>query len=314
MNQICFEFCTTKRKNKVPISRLETIFVFTSFLLLFSFSANSQLLWKISGNGLKQPSYLFGTHHLIPVQFLDSVQNIYTVFEKSNAVVSEVVLNDSDITAKVQKAALLPDSLTMENLLSPDDFEFVDREMMSTLQMSLMNLNKLRPSMIQNIYELQLYREFFRMNETTQSDTFFQQLAVKRKIPVKGLETIEQQIEILFPKKDINELKDEARDLVQSIRNKVELIQEYERMNNLYRKGDLDGLEKLNDEMNKKWNVSAEENANLIDKRNENWMKRLPDLLITHSCFIAVGALHLPGEYGLLHLLQKEGYKVSPVK
>ena len=42
------------------------ILLFTFFISLF---ANAQeleksLLWKISGNGLKQPSYLYGTIHI----------------------------------------------------------------------------------------------------------------------------------------------------------------------------------------------------------------------------------------------------------
>jgi len=34
-------------------------------VVIFSFSANAQLFWRVSGNGLTKPSCLFGTHHLI---------------------------------------------------------------------------------------------------------------------------------------------------------------------------------------------------------------------------------------------------------
>ena len=45
------------------------------FILCFAFSANAQLLWKISGNGLTQPSYVMGTHHLAALSIKDSIQD-----------------------------------------------------------------------------------------------------------------------------------------------------------------------------------------------------------------------------------------------
>jgi uncharacterized protein YbaP (TraB family) len=36
--------------------------------------ATNSLLWQISGNGLKKPSYLFGTHHLIGAKFADTMK------------------------------------------------------------------------------------------------------------------------------------------------------------------------------------------------------------------------------------------------
>lgn len=92
------------------------------------------------------------------------------------------------------------------------------------------------------------------------------------------------------------------------------LIQEMREMNRLYREGNLDALEVLANQSNKQWNVSEEENKKLIDDRNINWVKQLPDLIKNNSCFVAVGALHLPGNKGLIKLLKNEGYKVIPVK
>ena len=46
------------------------------FILCFAFSANAQLLWKISGNGLTQPSYVMGTHHLAALSIKDSIQGL----------------------------------------------------------------------------------------------------------------------------------------------------------------------------------------------------------------------------------------------
>jgi uncharacterized protein YbaP (TraB family) len=52
----------------------------------------------------------------------------------------------------------------------------------------------------------------------------------------------------------------------------------------------------------------------LLYHRNQNWVRKLKELLPEKSLLIAVGAGHLPGEKGVISLLRKEGYKLEPVK
>jgi uncharacterized protein YbaP (TraB family) len=52
----------------------------------------------------------------------------------------------------------------------------------------------------------------------------------------------------------------------------------------------------------------------LLDDRNKNWIMQLPGIMKEQPAFIAVGALHLAGENGLVALLRKQGYIVTPVK
>lgn len=289
---------------------MKKIILYCLFFIFGISTTQGQLLWKITGNGLKNPSYLFGTHHLIPIQFLDSVPGLYPAFNSTKMVVSEVVLNNLDATPAIRKAALLPDTITIRGLLNQAEYEFVNQELTNTLRMSLDNLNKMHPSLISKLYELELYKKYEHFDENTQSDTYFQLVAAKKGIPIAGLETVEQQVKLLFPEN----IKKEAQLLVASIRNKEMLIQEMREMNRLYREGNLDALEVLANQSNKQWNVSEEENKKLIDDRNINWVKQLPDLIKNNSCFVAVGALHLPGNKGLIKLLKNEGYKVIPVK
>lgn len=51
----------------------------------------------------------------------------------------------------------------------------------------------------------------------------------------------------------------------------------------------------------------------LISGRNHQWMQQLLAELEQTNSFVAVGALHLPGEQGLLNLLEKSGFTVTPV-
>ena len=51
----------------------------------------------------------------------------------------------------------------------------------------------------------------------------------------------------------------------------------------------------------------------LIDQRNARMVTRMEPFLKRGQAFIAIGALHLPGEVGVLNLLAKQGYRVSVV-
>jgi uncharacterized protein YbaP (TraB family) len=59
---------------------------------------------------------------------------------------------------------------------------------------------------------------------------------------------------------------------------------------------------------------TQEEEAALNKDRNYRWMTKLPEIMKEKSSFIAVGALHLAGEDGLLNLLEKAGYTVESIK
>jgi uncharacterized protein YbaP (TraB family) len=51
----------------------------------------------------------------------------------------------------------------------------------------------------------------------------------------------------------------------------------------------------------------------LVIKRNKRMAERMQKVLKKGNAFIAIGALHLPGEMGVLRLLEKQGYRVSMV-
>jgi uncharacterized protein YbaP (TraB family) len=80
-------------------------------------------------------------------------------------------------------------------------------------------------------------------------------------------------------------------------------------MNDAYTRNDLNTLHKLM----YAGTYKREEMKPLLDDRNHYWMQQLPELMKDQSLFIAVGALHLVGETGLVQELRKKGYTVTPV-
>jgi hypothetical protein len=271
----------------------------------------AQLLWKVSGNGLKHPSYIFGTHHLIPIQFLDSVPGLYKAFNNSNMVVGEIVLSNIDASAKIQQAAIMPNHIKINDLLSEEEYTMVDAELKSVLKLGLKELAIMNPTLILTLYELEMFKRTTGFSDDVQSDSYFQLVAAEKGKRVVGLETVEQQIEVLFGN---GSLQRQAEILVETIANKDSILGEIIQLNKLYKLGKIEELISLSKGTGSKTDMTNEEYNRLVDNRNAEWLTKLPDLFKTSSCFVAVGALHLGGENGLVKQLQKAGYKVLEEK
>ena len=285
------------------------LILFSIFLSLTAVQA--QLLWKVSGKGLKHPSYLFGTHHLIPIQFLDSVPGLYKAFNECNTVIGEIVLSNIDATAKIQKAAIMPDHKRIKDLLNDDEYKSVDKELKSVLKFGLKDVSVMNPSLILTMYELEIYKKLTGFTDNQQSDSYFQQVSIEKGKKVIGLETVDQQIAVLFGN---GSLERQADILVQTIENKESILSEMIQLNKLYKAGKIDKLVELSKSKDNITDMTEEEYAKLVDNRNADWMTKLPSYFKESSCFVAVGAMHLGGKNGLVNQLQKAGYRVKAVE
>ena len=125
------------------------------------------------------------------------------------------------------------------------------------------------------------------------------------------MECIDKQIDLLF---NSQSLERQSFLLVGAVESSNDIETEIKTVNNLYKKGDLNELLSLYQNDTTKYAPTQQEQFELLDNRNQEWVKTIPQLIHQKSCFIAVGALHLPGENGLIELLKKAGYKVKPVK
>ena len=59
-------------------------------LSLLCLTSNAQLVWKISGNGIKKPSYILGTHHGCPFTYCDSIPGLMKAFDKVDNIIGEI--------------------------------------------------------------------------------------------------------------------------------------------------------------------------------------------------------------------------------
>ena len=125
---------------------------------------------------------------------------------------------------------------------------------------------------------------------------------------VYGLETIDDQLKMLLRSIPIER---QAEILVETIRNSKNIKKENERLDSLYTSGDLNALYNM---LVEEEDMNEAEKFLLVDERNHDWLPKIEKHIKQEPCFIAVGALHLPGNDGLINLLRKAGYKVKAVK
>ena len=103
--------------------------------------------------------------------------------------------------------------------------------------------------------------------------------------------------------------------IADAVKHTGELKSVFEEMISIYLKRDLPGLQALNEKYTASDNPKLEQKlmAELIDARNLRMLERMAPRLKEGKAFVAVGALHLPGDHGLLRLLERQGYRVSAV-
>lgn len=286
------------------------------FLLLVSCTLNihAQLLWKISGNGLPHPSYLFGTHHLAPLSVTESIQGFQDAYEGATRMIGELSMPESqtpEAMILMQSFMMMPDT-TLQMLFTTEEFELVNRYTQEHLMLDINQMPTLKPSFISNNITLIIYiKQHPEYNPQEQMDTYFQMQALEKGKKIAGLETMEFQLNLLF---NGASLQRQAEMLICMLSDIDKAVHTAEQLNEAYKNQDLNAMLQLSMERD---GTSCDplpgEMEALIDDRNKEWVKQLPVLLQEECNFIAVGALHLPGENGLISLLQKEGFTVEAV-
>ncbi len=278
-------------------------------LVLFAGRVNAQsMLWEVSGNELKQPSYLFGTYHILKDSYISKAPAVRQAFDKSAGVVVETTVDSAAMLSMAMKA-MMPGK-NLKQLISPADYELVANEFKKMTGYDLAMFSMMKPIMTATTLSMAYTeKESDTLNRFTGQpiDLFFASEGRKLNKTVTPLETMEQQMGFLF---DHDPVEKQATDLVTMVKEKAGMQKAAGDLTKLYLKGDLDGLYKLSRSFEDKYG----DLSFLVTERNQTWMKRLPGLMATRPTFIAVGALHLAGPDGLIVLLRKQGYQLKAVK
>ncbi|TGO02737.1 hypothetical protein PN36_19935 [Candidatus Thiomargarita nelsonii] len=273
---------------------------------LFAKDSSSQkgLLWQIDKPGLTS-SYLFGTIHSEDSRVTQLPPIVDSRFKQADSVSLELDMSLSNMT-KVASAMFFVGEQSLDKLIDKALFDQIVKAM-GEYYIPGMLVKRLKPWAViatlstpptktGEILDLQLYQK-----------------AQQLQIPTYGLETIKEQLAV-FERFSLDEQLIMLKETVMQL-DKMPAI--FDKLHELYLQRDLTALMRFSIEyMHSSSDNQALVDAfykRIVDDRNVRMLDRMEKRLQEGNAFIAVGALHLPGDKGLLNLLQARGYQLSVV-
>lgn len=261
------------------------------------------LLWRISGNGLSKPSYLYGTMHMITEEHFVMGEQMKEKLENADAIVMEV---EDIMSASLKSMQLMKlDSGHVSDYFSPAQYDSIltwaEEEMDTDPEKFDAQFGQMKPFMI-----LQLMTQKQFEGPTKSYEIEFIKMAKKADLEMLGLETIDQQIGFF------DEIpKDKMADLImKTIRDEGEAETMTDDLTRLYHEQKTDSL--LTFMMKSSPEMMEFENL-LLNDRNKAWVPKIEKIIKEKQAFIGVGAAHLFGEKGVIHLLEEQGYELTPI-
>ncbi|QNM86964.1 TraB/GumN family protein [Polaribacter pectinis] len=271
--------------------------------LLLSFVINSQennsLLWKISGNGLEKDSYLYGTMHVSQkIAF-----HLDDVFYES--------LLKSDFVALESDPSFWLDNMFESNTLARTfgGLNSYGRNFYTnSFKLDSPKLEQLmffisREDMLMNgiLYRTNNYSQNFQ--EDTYLDMFIYQTGKKYGKKIFSLEDLERS-RILVQRAQVDAMKTKPDVWLQK---KMKKENYFSLLSNSYRDRNIQFIDSLNKGMYKENYLK-----NMLYIRNEEMANNIDSIARKGSLFSGIGAAHLAGEKGVISMLRKKGYTVTP--
>lgn len=278
---------------------LALLFVFISGLTIKAQTQNSKLenslLWEVSGKGISKPSYLYGTIHMICSKDYFLSEKTKNAFDKSDQLFLEINFTDPNEMSQMQQLAMGKEPLSKK--LTPEQLSKLDVILKKSTGMTVQQVDSFSMITILSLISVKSFGctdlKFYEME--------FSELAKKRSMAISGLETVKSQFEILenaYSNDEMLQLLEES-----TPEETTELLTQYKKEN-------IEGLYAATTDIRF---TSEKTKKQILDNRNQIWVKQMPELMKQNGVFFAVGAGHLGGEFGVINLLRKEGYTVKPV-
>lgn len=276
-------------------------------IALFTISLNAQnleksLLWKVSGNGITKPSYLFGTIHITCDATLD--ESVLKALDETEQLYLELDMDDPAMKAGMMGGMMMKDSITLDSLASPEDIVILDEFITKELGIPVKMMNRFKPAMI----SMSLLPKFMDCPMQSFEDELLK-ITKTQKEEIFGLETVEEQMAVF----DNIPYQEQMDELMLTAKNGLDKDKaEFNKMQEIYRTKDLMQIMKfMADTENKMYGNNADV---LLTDRNKNWIPKIEGIAKERPTFFGVGAAHLGGKEGVIMLLRKKGYKVEAVK
>ncbi len=265
------------------------------------------LLWEISGKNISQPSYLFGTIHIIDADRYFLPKGTLEAIDNTDIMVFEIDLADMEDMDQIMgllMSAMMEGNVTIKDLVSEEDYAMISKHF-SDMGLPFMMLERIKP-MFLSMMGGDIDMGSLQSGEMTSYELKFGEMAKSKGMETAGLETMEFQMSLF----DSIPYDDQAVMLVESIKSGGGESDLMEKMMDTYTTQDVDALAEFI--TSESGDVAGFED-NLITKRNHAWIPQIKKLSGDRPAFYAVGAGHLGGKEGVIRLLRQEGYTVQAI-
>lgn len=263
-------------------------------------ASNNALLWKITGNGLSKPSYLFGTLHIIcesDYVWTDAMQKALTASQK---VALEMDTDDPSLEAEMASGLMLTNGKTLKDFYTEENYKKLnDYAEKNNIPLSM--LQSFKPFALMSF----LFSKVVSCSVPSSYEGNISNIAHKQNKEIVGLEAVKDQMAVV---ESMNE-DSTAQSVLAMVENLDSFKEQYNQMLTLYKKQALPELYQL---ILESPDYKDDLNTLLFD-RNAKWVPEIEALAKSQPTFIAVGAGHLWGEKGVIALLKKKGYSITPI-
>ncbi|MBC7628879.1 TraB/GumN family protein [Ferruginibacter sp.] len=263
---------------------------------------DNSLLWQVSGKGLKQPSYLFGTFHLMCKNDIHFSNQLTTAVNRADKVYMEIDMDDPATILGGMMLMTMKDGKTLQQLYSDADYKKIRQYFTDSLKTPLSFIVRMKPFFLEAL----LYPKMMPCKLISGVEEELMKVAKTQKKEIKGLETMEFQAGVF----DSIPYEEQAKELLQSIDSMASNKKSFNTMMQVYKNQQINEIENL---FSKSESGMENHQDLLLNNRNKNWVVQLKSIMKTNPVFVAVGAGHLVGKQGLIALLRKEGYMVQPL-
>jgi len=260
------------------------------------------LFWSVQKNG-QQAGYLLGTIHSEDPRVLEFSDDFLDKLRSSEVFAMEMV-PDAATLERLSGYMKYPQGQGLEAVLGSDRFHALESAL-SAYQVPAQFMRRMKP-----------WAAMMTLSTPPPGTGFFMDLSLSLRasgngLDVVGLETLEEQLSFLenMPMPMQLELLDQAISEVDRV------VEVHDQMVNAYLQNNLPALQALSDEQLGKVGENAKNYfIDLgIHARNQRMADSLLNLLGHKTVFAAVGALHLPGEQGLINILRQHGFVLNPL-
>lgn len=283
----------------MPMSRFFFVFVFFfSLVTLFAQKGNpnATLLWKISGNGLQKPSYLYGTMHVRDKRVFNFADSVLLKLDECEAFSLEI--DPDSALEQLLSEQLASNDFKLKHYLGDEEYKQLQEELAEESGYDPSLLKSQNPFVLRNF--VSPYGRY-RNDMPTFLDAYLYNISRENGKKFVALENVKDQTEIIrnLPNIIAREVVKEELGINKS-RNEKDLL-------SIYLAADLEELDRRSRSM------SDTAYYIMFTRRNQSMCARIREYAPRHSTFFAMGAGHLPGKDGVISLLRKQGFVVTPI-